>query len=478
LESGNALNNLVGVLGIGLTFGFAIFVHELGHFLAARLRGVGVEAFAIGMGPKIFAWTRGGTEYSLRWFPVGGFVKLHQMVREEAEETEAEARALEAHPGEPSGGKSIGQAAHEDMAALYDKGLITKLMVFSAGVFFNFLAAIAAVTVIFSIGFDEPLLGPAWVGELPEDSQLAEAGLRQGDTLVEVEGKPIEDLAQIGAAFQYVIDNGLGADGVASKVLREGEVSDLVLPVLSEETAESFFSGLTWDSKPYIGVVMPLSPAARAGFQEDDLIVEIDDQPIESWTAMSKVIRASMGEAVVFEIAREGEPDLLALTVVPEEDPGKPGTGIIGIAAGSGLSKHVNEPFTTALVRAPGRTLDRLLRIAWLNYDFIRNATFKEIKANVAGPVAIANHTFNETKKGLIPALWWFVNLNLLLAIMNLLPIPVLDGGFIVLSVIEAVIRRPVPTKILNPVYTFFALCFITLLVLVSYQDVLKVMFG
>jgi regulator of sigma E protease len=69
-----------------LTFGVAIFVHELGHFLAARLRGVGVEAFAIGMGPKIIAWRHGGTEFSLRWLPVGGFVKLHQMVREEAEE--------------------------------------------------------------------------------------------------------------------------------------------------------------------------------------------------------------------------------------------------------------------------------------------------------------------------------------------------------------------------------------------------------
>lgn len=474
MESGNFLDNVVGIVGILAVFGIAIFVHELGHYLAARLRGVGVEAFAIGMGPKIIAWNRGGTEYSLRWLPVGGFVKLHQMVREEAEEAEAEAREREKR-GER---KSIGEAAHEDMSALYDKGLITKLMVFFAGVFFNFLAAIVAVAAIFSIGFDEPQMGPAWVGELPENAIVAQGGLRQGDTIVQIEGQPVTDLIEASRAFQAALEDGSGADGVSIQVIREAETVSLELPALTEENVETFFAGLTWESRPYVGGVMPLSPAAKAGFQEDDLIVAIDDQPIESWSAMSNIIRKNMGEAVVFTIERDGMPEPLKLTVVPEEDPGQPGTGIIGIAAGSGLSEHVDEPFLTALTRAPGRTLDRLLTIAYLNYDFIRNATFQEFKANVSGPVAIATVTFNETRKGLIPALWWFVNLNLLLAIMNLLPIPVLDGGFIVLSVIESVIRRPVPTKILNPVYTFFALCFITLLVLVSYQDVLKVMFG
>lgn len=478
MEAGNFLDNIVGIAGILLTFGVAIFVHELGHFLAARLRGVGVEAFAIGMGPKIIAWNRGGTEYSLRWLPVGGFVKLHQMVREEAEEAEAEAEERARDPEARGERKSIGEAAHEDMSALYEKGLVTKLMVFTAGVFFNFLAAIAAVAAIFSIGFDEPQMGPAWVGQLPEDSLVAEGGLQQGDTIVQIEGEPVSDLIQASQAFQQALESGRSQDGVALKVVREGESVSLELPPLTEENVETFFEGLAWESKPYVGGVMPLSPAAKAGFKEDDLIVEIDDEPIESWSEMSGIIRKNLGEAVVFKVQREGEPEPVTLTVVPEEDPGQPGTGIIGIAAGSGLSKHVDEPFLTALAKAPGRTLDRLFTIAYLNYDFIRNATFREFKENVSGPVAIATVTFNETKKGLIPALWWFVNLNLLLAIMNLLPIPVLDGGFIVLSVIEAVIRRPVPTSILNPVYTFFALCFITLLVLVSYQDVLKVMFG
>lgn len=477
MDAGNFINNLIGVAGIVLTFGVAIFVHELGHFLAARLRGVGVEAFAIGMGPKIIAWTRGGTEYSLRWFPVGGFVKLHQMVREEAEEAEALAAEAAKAGAERRGGKSIGEAAHEDMAALYDKGLLTKLMVFGAGVFFNFLAAIAAVTMIYSIGFDEPVAGPAWVGEVPEDALVAQGGLRRGDKIVEIEGRAVGDFSEATAAFEEVIESGTGADGVAIRVERGGETLGLNLPALTEETAQSFFGPWTWDFEPYIGGLIPFKPAAKAGFQENDLILAINGTPITAWSEMFKLIRENLDVALEFDVRREGSEVPIKLVVVPEEDPGQPGTGIIGIVPGTGRAEHIQEPLLTALTQAPARTWDRLVRIAYLNYSVIRNATFREIKEGMAGPVAIATHTFNESKKGLIPALWWFVQLNLILAIMNLLPIPVLDGGFIVLATIEAVIRHPVPTKILNPVYTFFALCFITLLVLVSYQDILRAIF-
>lgn len=474
MESGNLLGNVIGFAGIVLTFGVAIFVHELGHFLAARLRGVGVEAFAIGMGPRIVAWTRGGTEYSLRLFPVGGFVKLHQMVREEAEEAE---RAAEEAKKAPPSGKSIGQAAHEDMAALYDKGLLTKLLVFGAGVFFNFLAAIAAITMIYSIGFDEPLPGPAWVAEVPSDSPMATAGLLQGDTLVEIEGRAVGNYDEAGAAFSQLKGTDKAADGVSVKVRRGEEILALELPPLTDETAETYFVPWAWEFKPYIGGMIPFKPAAKAGFQEGDLILAIDGKPVEAWSQMSSIIRNSLGIPIELEVRREGSPQPLKIVVIPEEDPARLGTGVIGIAPGTGLFEHVEEAFPTALTRAPGRTLNMLVVLAYLNYDAVRNASFRELKEGMAGPVAIATHTFKESKKGLIPALWWFVKLNLILAIMNLLPIPVLDGGFIVLAVIESVIRHPVPTRILNPVYTFFALCFITLLVLISYQDLLRTIF-
>lgn len=477
MDAGNFINNLIGVAGIVLTFGVAIFVHELGHFLAARLRGVGVEAFAIGMGPKIIAWTRGGTEYSLRWFPVGGFVKLHQMVREEAEEAELLAAEKEKAGEEHRGGKSIGEAAHEDMAALYDKGLITKLMVFGAGVFFNFLAAIAAVTMIYSIGFDEPQAGPAWVGEVPESAIVYQGGLRRGDRIVGIEGETVGDFEAASLAFEDVMESGKGADGVAVRVVRGEETLDLSLPALTAESAADFFGPWTWDFEPYIGDMIPFKPAAKAGFKENDLILAINGTPIAAWSEMFRLIRENLGVALEFDVRREGLEAPIKIVVVPEEDPGQPGTGIIGIIPGTGRAEHVQEPFVTSLTHAPGRTWDRLVFIARMNYSVIKNATFREIKEGMAGPVAIATHTFNESKKGLIPALWWFVQLNLILAIMNLLPIPVLDGGFIVLAVIESVIRHPVPTKILNPVYTFFALGFITLLVLVSYQDILRAIF-
>lgn len=477
METGNFLNNIIGVAGLVLTFGVAIFVHELGHFLAARLRGVGVEAFAIGMGPKLFAWSRGGTEYSLRLLPVGGFVKLHQMIREEAEEAEA-ATAESQNAG---GGKSIGEAAHEDMAALYDKGLVTKLLVFTAGVFFNFLAAIAAMSMMYSIGYEEPLPGPAWVGAIAADSPVAKAGLQKGDTFVEIEGTAVRNWDDASTAFQNAESSGSGADGISAKVERNGQTVALDLPPLTETTAADFFKGehgnWTWELKPFVGGVIPFKPASKAGLKEGDLITAIDGNPIGTWSEMSSRIRSNLGVALEITVERPGELEPLKFIVIPEEDAGEPGTGIIGIGPGTGVSERVEEPILTAVGRAPGRTWERLEFIAMQNYMVLRHASFREIREGMGGPVAIATLTFTESKKGLIPALRWFINLNLILAIMNLLPIPVLDGGFIVLSVIESVIRHPVPTRILNPVYTFFALCFITLLVLVSYQDILRAIF-
>lgn len=487
------LSFLIGATGIVITFGVAIFVHELGHFIMARLRGVGVEAFAIGMGPKIVAWESKGTEYSLRWFPVGGFVRLHQMVREEDEPAPGgEAAADEVNASSPPEAveqtvariqepdeerKSIGVAAHEDMAALYDKGLFTKLLVFTGGVFFNFLAAIAAMALLYSVGFDEPLPGEAWVGDLDPDSELAKAGLRQDDYIVEIEGAAVADLGELADQIGLVLKAGSGEDGLDVRVRRQNEVLALALPALDEENLEEYSKQWRWDNKPYVGGVVPFKPAAKAGLRERDLIVKVNDQPVERWSQMAGIIQKFADDAIQLEIIRADEDEPLLFSLVPEEDPGRPGVGIIGIINGSGRYERTQETVFAALGRAPGRTYGLLKFIAWMNYDFIRRASFKELKGNVGGPIAIMGMTAKNAQKGFAASVDWFIKLNLILAIMNLLPIPVLDGGFIVLSVIEAVIRRPVPAKILTPVYTFFALAFITLFILISYQDILNTLF-
>lgn len=484
-----------GVLGVALVFGFAVFVHEFGHYLFARLRGVGVEAFAIGMGPKIIAWTRNGTEYSIRWLPIGGFVRLHQMIREDAEaekvaEGQEAGQSPESVPQEKKAPASvgIGQSVHQDMEALYDKGFITKLLVFGGGVFFNYLTAIAATAVLFTIGLKRPVDIPAnvWAVKSPE---IASAGLAPGDRIIEVEGKPSPDLDHFQVALIGAMESGKAADGLDVKVERpNGQVADLKLPPLTNKTSDPYFSSdegwaspWEWRAKPYVGMVLPYSPAAKAGFKEDDLIVKINGKEISNWSEMTEIVRSHADQAISMTVRRPKVENEIEFNLVPEEKPDEPGIGQIGVGQGNPEKELLKEPFTTALAKAPKRTTERLVMIGVGTFGRIYQLTkagkFKSLKREVGGPLAIFNLTYKQAQKGIVDLLDWFIGLNLILAVMNLLPIPILDGGFILLSFIEAVVRRPVPAKVLTPVYTFFFFCFITLFVLISYQDIVNIFF-
>lgn len=486
---------VIGLIIVFFVFGFAIFVHELGHFLFARMRGVGVEAFAIGMGPKIFAWTRNGTEYSLRWFPVGGFVRLHQMVREEAEEQEREAKlaamAEEEQGGQTDGAtnqtaerKSIGQMAHEDMAALYDKGVVTKLLVFGGGVFFNFLTAMVSLAVLYTIGFNVPKAPIAWVGDVSEVQAFADSGIQAGDYIIDVEGHPVERLDTFEAAQVKAKAAGTDKDGLDIKVRREGagEVA-LKLPALDDPSWLIFSTEkMLWEVPPLVGGLDPMAPAAKAGLQEGDLVTRFNDKPITMWSELTTGIRASLEEPIIIHVRRGDSTEEIALSMVPTEDPLNPGLGRVGIAPAGAIGEElIQEPFLQACLAAPKRTVDQVVKLAVLNYKTLtaiaQKSGAKGIKQSLGGPIAIGKMTYERFQAGPTKLLDWFINLNLILLIMNLLPLPVLDGGFIILSLIEGVARRPVSTRILNPIYTAFALCFIGLAIFVSYNDFIKVIF-
>lgn len=476
---------LIGIVSIALTFGIAVFVHELGHYTFARLRGVGVEAFAIGMGPKIFSWTRGGTEYSLRLLPIGGFVRLHQMIREEAEAEKAEEAAEAAQTATEAGGedsKSLGKAVHEDMAALYDKGVVTKYLVFGGGVFFNFLTAIAATALFYMVGFTQMLPSEAKVDELNPDSAVAKAGLRQGDRFVEIEKSPIADAGEAENAMRKALEAGTGVDGLDVKVARAGaaDAIALKLPPLSNETAPTYLDadkGWSWELKPLIGDVIPFKPAAKAGLKGGDLVLAINGKPVQTWSEMSKIIRANANSAIELKIQRKGSDKELLVSLVPVESAERPGTGAIGIVPGSDRMELVREDAWTAIKAAPKRTKDKLVWLVTLTAHQLTHSSFRSIREGTGGPIAIAALTYRQAQMGFSESLDWFIKLNLLLLFFNLLPIPILDGGFILLSTIEAVIRRPVPAKILEPIFTFFAFCFIGFFILVSYQDILNTLF-
>jgi regulator of sigma E protease len=337
------------------------------------------------------------------------------------------------------------------MVALYDRGLFTKLLVFTAGVFFNFLAAIAATTMLYSIGYNEPRPGPAVVDEVPPNPPwppracfAATPSLRWTAARSPISSKPAKPSPRSR-------NPAAAPTAFASPSSAKAGESPSNCPRSPRKPLPEFFKPWAWRFEPYVGGTIPFKPAARAGIKAGDLIVAVEDQPVEAWSQATALIRANPDSALKITVLRRGETEPRDFIVVSQEDPAQPGTGIIGIGLGTGYFERIQDPFLVALARAPERTWNELARIAILNYRVLTQASFREIREGVGGPVAIATITFERAKGGFIPALEWFITLNLILAIMNLLPIPVLDGGFIVLSVIEAVMRRPVPTPSSTP---------------------------
>ena len=186
-----------------------------------------------------------------------------------------------------------------------------------------------------------------------------------------------------------------------------------------------------------------------------------------------EIISRSADKEITLTVLRKGQ--TLTFKLTPKVGYDDPKKGQIGVFCGSEAQRveRISNPFK-AMAMAPAAAIDKVFFILKMNKDFFAKASFKQVRENVGGPIAIAAITAEAAQGGVIKLINWFIMLNLLLMIFNLLPLPVLDGGFIVLAFIEWIIRRPVPAKVLGPIYTAFVICFIVLIVLISLQDLIR----
>src|ERR1700683_4548294 len=200
------LNNLYVAFGVVFLFGAAIFVHEFGHFWIARKRGLKVEGFAIGFGPKIFSWVRDGIEYSVRWIPAGGFVKLPQMITSTAIEGDAKNDIPPAAP-------------------------LSKILVAAAGPFMNVVFAFFIATIVYIVGLPVPL-NPSIIGYVDPDSPEARMGIHQGDRIVSVNNKPVKSWEEINNITILALTNTVPVvitrNGVSNIYMLKAEVNNLV----------------------------------------------------------------------------------------------------------------------------------------------------------------------------------------------------------------------------------------------------------
>lgn len=421
------------IVVVVLMFGASIFIHEFGHFWMARRRGLKVEEFAIGFGPKIFGWTRDGVLYSWRWLPFGGYVKLPQMVTSEELE-----------------GKTAEQENLPPVSAF------SKILVAFAGPIMNVVFAYIIATVIFFTGVPVAV-NPAIVGVVDPKSTEAAIGIQERDRVISVDGKPVKfwDEVQMVAI--------LARTNIVELVVQRGE-KQLTFHVPLTVNTNLHLKMLELDplEHPIARTVLPDRPAIRAGLTNLDEFVSFAGVPVLGRQQLMDLIHSRAGEPTEMVVKRGDK--RIALMVTPDGQKGS-GKGLIGVEF-SESHMEIQHPTPHAQVAMVWNQMVNMLGAL-----FHSKETGVGVK-DVSGPPGIFAMLIAQILTDLRLGLSFLVMLNINLAVLNLFPIPVLDGGHIVMALIEQVTRRKLNVKVVEWVTTCCALMVISFILFVSFNDV------
>lgn len=413
------------VLALIVVLGVLIFVHELGHFMAAKSVDIRVERFSIGLGPKVAGFQRGETEYILAAIPLGGYVKMGGMDDEVMERVEGGAAPAPHEPGP------------RDFDA---KPLWARAWVISAGVIMNFLFAFATYTFVASTWGDSftdtRQLGIVAVDNLPEGAE-ALGELPIPSEIVQIGDAPIEHWGDVIRSF-------LDAPAGPLTVRTENPAASVTLQVSDDVMERRALAGSVGYWMPsQIASVLPGSPAEEAGIRDGDMVLMIDGEPVQTWWELERAIRVRPGVRTELVIEREGQRLTRALEpeTATEVDPATGEETQRGRAGVYGPA--IDMPITYEPV-ALGQALDigwqQTVGVTTLILDFLRDLVTREASPRSLGSiVAIGEMSGDAAEQGLPVFLGFMAMFSINLAILNLLPIPVLDGGHLVFLLIEAV---------------------------------------
>jgi regulator of sigma E protease len=437
------------LLEVVLLFNLLIVVHELGHFLAARWRGLYIEGFGVWFGKPLWKKTINGVQYSLGSLPFGGFVKLPQLA-----------------PMDMIEGK-----ADLDRAQLPKISALDKIIVAIAGPLFSVLLALFFACVVWAVGHpvSESDLTTV-IGYVHQDSPAAKAGLRPGDKILEVDGRPVSRFFGMNDSVVWNIVRSEGAS-IPFKIERDGQMKTVdVVPIIAETSG--------WRRKstrqvmiqpavtPLVEEVDKDTPAAKAGLKQGDIIVAVNGQRIFNALSLVDEIEKHPTDELTLDVRRGSESLQLRMRPVPLESEGvtKPRIGVHWDTGGQ-LSLSHPDP-VEQVYHSITSTLQTIGAVASPKSDVKLQ--------HMSGPVMIVKiyYMLFESENGWKLALWFSVILNVNLAILNMLPIPVLDGGHIVLALIEGVRRKPVNMKILEWVQTACATLIIGYMLYISFFDI------
>jgi regulator of sigma E protease len=442
------------ILSAIVLLGILIFVHELGHFIVAKLMKVKVEKFSLGFGPKLIGKTIGETEYRISAVPLGGYVKmLGENPGEEQEEPLSEA----------------------DRARAYNRQPVKKrFSIVLAGPLFNIVFAAFVFIVLFMTGVS---LDYPDIGQVREGSPAEAAGLREGDRVLEVDGTEI-------VSFNHLLSVVHESPGspLLFNVLREGDVLEIAvtpekkpsLNIFGEET-EGGDIGVSPLLFPVVGEVMEGTPAEGAALRKGDRIVAIDGVAIGKWQDMTEIIYASPEKPLDFEVKRGDE--TIELTITPERKT-YPGTereiGLIGIRPMANTYMK-----TFGLVESVSRGVQKTVEISWLTLVALVKLIQRVLPADtLGGPILIVQMAGQQASQGFMNFFNFMAVISINLGIINLFPIPVLDGGHLVFLGIEAVRRKPVSERTVILAQKVGLVAILLIMAFALYNDIVRVVTG
>ncbi|MFO7534153.1 MAG: RIP metalloprotease RseP [Kiritimatiellia bacterium] len=426
-------SNAYAVVAVILIFGFSVFVHEFGHFLAARACGLVVDVFSIGFGPAIWKRKSGSLTLKICIIPFGGYVALPQL--------------------DPSGMEAVQGEDGQPPRALPPVAFWKKIIVSLSGAGGNIAFAFVLAWIVYAGDRHQmPGLEGALVGHVETNTAAYASGLQAGDTVHEVNGQSMRswnDFVQACAMTETV-----------NLRVRRADDSDTQMTLTTSTNANDFgirmLEGVEQGSVCKVGLVLPGSMAEKAGIKPGDIIKSFNGRVVAGRGHLIDMVQQREGLATPLAVDREG--DRLELSVTPRMDP-KRQKILIGIEFAAMNGTPLEQ------IRQDATGIFRMLK-ALVTPKQAANAA-----GSIGGPISIFALLWLYAKAGLMMLIWFgrFINVNL--AILNLLPIPVLDGGHVVFALWEGIFRRPMPEKIVRFLINFFAALLIGLIVLLSFRD-------